>query len=1653
MKRIKRLLLWLPIVAISLIIAGSSPVSAAQYGDYLSGNSDISVKLDEEYKVIDGVYEAEMTLTKAGGTTVKAHVLLVKPYAKASFKPVVPNYYTSGSTKESRAKTAEEWTDSKWDQLGLTNMIGQYNSAADTADEPVIAAINGNFSLGSGAPRGPIVMEGNWMMHSDAAEDEFLFGRKTDSGALNIVQRISGQADLYDTAICGSAYILRNGSLFGVDAENDARQRTGIALRTNGDTLLITVENPGISVKQLAGLMQSSGCWNGVNMDGGGSITFITQREGEELTRKTPDVADSYADKDENGERKICSGLMLVADNDAVANKMPDIETVGNTVKTDEDTYKQGDPIYVTATTNSDGAWVGLIGADDESAKPGSSFWYYIYGSNDAGTWGWENGATYDICTDGISGIGGYSSALLAPGNYKAAVINYSEDGSSYEILASKTITVEHNPELVMDDYTLKTDKDVYEVGEPIMTTITAPLSDGTAWVGITEHGHVAADNNATYYWYYNSATNAGISHTNGVTYNLFEQEQIGDYDINDANVNADLIDREKKHLLPGKYDIIVYSANGYTPAVDKDGNVVKKTIDIVDTKAVYNIIYKDGENDITGLTPTTYTYLEAQEGSIELPATAEKAGHEFIGWYDNAEFSGTAATNIPMGSNGNKTFYAKFNKLSYEVTFDTDGAGTIASQTVPYGDNATQPSEPEKEEYRFLGWVTEKDGTEAFDFSAPITGNTTIYAKWQFQGDYDIAFDTDGGSAVLTQSINAGDKVVKPSEEPKKTGYIFDKWVTEKNGTTEYDFDAVVTESMTIYASWIPVEYTITFDTVGGKTVEAVKYNIESETFKLPETTKDNHSFIVWKDENGNAVIEITKGTYGDIKLTAEWKKEYYLTTDRSEYYDGQQIKVTAYCDIPNSWVGIYKEGDVIGTDFSYFWEYMVDGNGNSIHNDEPFNLLNYKSADNNKSFDPGTYDVILFDSGYGILASKTIMITENTDPVKGTLTLSGASRTDKEYTGLNADYRGNNMHDYYYGDAIYVETELTGNGTEGAWVGVITDEQYREGKVNDLVSPSHWYYVEDFEGQKVNLNYVSKSKIEADTEPLPKYGLNYWAVLVSGSGKILDGKPFNYRTFNVDWLDSDWGIAVSNKIAVSLDWISNVTTGENLQPKVTLTHKGHFGMADDGNGGITEITEKVMVEGHDYTLTYPEESKEVGTYNIKVTFPSSQPSTDYYDYLNSDALTYGFKNGIKYFITESEDDRIIEYVLNGGTNKKENPDIYKVGNEVNLYSPTKLGYSFDGWYTTPDFKKGTNVDTIEKTSTDNPTLYAKWVLEADAPHSIKYVLNGGDDDITNPSAYTGKANITLAPAKKAGHIFVGWFYDDDFTMPADVIKKGRQGNLTLYAKFVKSNFEITTDVENGTITDGAIVKNGSSFTVEYAADSGYMLKSVTVDGKAIDINAYPSSYTFNDVDSDHRISVVYGKADLAAPAKLTLQLSTAKNGYDNVKASWTKVEGADGYRIYYKKSAASKWNIVEVEGKTTYTTGNLTDGAKYSFRVIPFVKNGDNIVETEKYRGSTITTLKKITNVKVSRSGSKVKVSWTNIGGETGYQISKTLKKSKTSIVSTYKTTTGKSKLVKATKGKKYYYKVRAYKSYKVDGEYVKVYGPWSTAEPYRR
>ena len=114
------------------------------------------------------------------------------------------------------------------------------------------------------------------------------------------------------------------------------------------------------------------------------------------------------------------------------------------------------------------------------------------------------------------------------------------------------------------------------------------------------------------------------------------------------------------------------------------------------------------------------------EEGKL---ATPEKAGYTFAGWYDNAGLTGEAVTTPKTG----KTYYAKWEKNNYTVTFNNNGHDKKpADKTVEYGDSV--PSLPElhdsTNEWVFDGWYMDANFATKYNNQA-ITGNTTLYAKW----------------------------------------------------------------------------------------------------------------------------------------------------------------------------------------------------------------------------------------------------------------------------------------------------------------------------------------------------------------------------------------------------------------------------------------------------------------------------------------------------------------------------------------------------------------------------------------------------------------------------------------------------------------------------------------------------------------------------------------------------------------------------------------------------------------------------------------------------------------------------------------------------------------------------------------------------------
>ena len=101
------------------------------------------------------------------------------------------------------------------------------------------------------------------------------------------------------------------------------------------------------------------------------------------------------------------------------------------------------------------------------------------------------------------------------------------------------------------------------------------------------------------------------------------------------------------------------------------------------------------------------------------------------------------------------------------------------------------------------MGWYNDSALTDEFDFSSPITEDTTLYAKWQqVVYRYTVTFNSNGGSNVITQTVNGGGLAIIPNN-PTKDGYTFAGWYKDSALTSEFNFNTPITANTTLYAKW----------------------------------------------------------------------------------------------------------------------------------------------------------------------------------------------------------------------------------------------------------------------------------------------------------------------------------------------------------------------------------------------------------------------------------------------------------------------------------------------------------------------------------------------------------------------------------------------------------------------------------------------------------------------------------------------------------------------------------------------------------------------------------------------------------------------------------------------------------------------------------
>ena len=160
--------------------------------------------------------------------------------------------------------------------------------------------------------------------------------------------------------------------------------------------------------------------------------------------------------------------------------------------------------------------------------------------------------------------------------------------------------------------------------------------------------------------------------------------------------------------------------------------------------------------------------------------------------------------------------------KITYTVTFESNGGSAVADQNVLNGRTVAKPqADPTYAGHKFLGWYADQAFTTPYQFNAmPVTANTTLYACWaEYSADgieYEISYDLGyEGAETIPSEKTADGKLYAAPTPAEREGYTFAGWwisMENKADRLTYAFQpssvngsdgTVFTADTTLFAVW----------------------------------------------------------------------------------------------------------------------------------------------------------------------------------------------------------------------------------------------------------------------------------------------------------------------------------------------------------------------------------------------------------------------------------------------------------------------------------------------------------------------------------------------------------------------------------------------------------------------------------------------------------------------------------------------------------------------------------------------------------------------------------------------------------------------------------------------------------------------------------
>ena len=163
---------------------------------------------------------------------------------------------------------------------------------------------------------------------------------------------------------------------------------------------------------------------------------------------------------------------------------------------------------------------------------------------------------------------------------------------------------------------------------------------------------------------------------------------------------------------------------------------------------------------------------------------------------------SNTATGNSNTATDNSNT---ATDKKEYTITWKSEDGTTLGTTKVKEG---TTPSytytvtDTAEWDYTMNGWATTQNGEVAQIPAA--SADATYYANVsKTKQQYTITFQTNGGTAISTVTLEYGQTLSAPTTDPTKADHRFAGWYTDTALQTAVAWPITVTENKTLYAAW----------------------------------------------------------------------------------------------------------------------------------------------------------------------------------------------------------------------------------------------------------------------------------------------------------------------------------------------------------------------------------------------------------------------------------------------------------------------------------------------------------------------------------------------------------------------------------------------------------------------------------------------------------------------------------------------------------------------------------------------------------------------------------------------------------------------------------------------------------------------------------